>query len=89
MTKYRRNFIPSGSFFFTVNLADRSQRLLVENIEALQQAFRTVKADQPFDIVAMVVLPEHLHTIWTLPPGDADYSTRWKRRPNSEKTCSS
>jgi putative transposase len=79
MTNYRRNFISGGSFFFTVNLADRSQRLLVENIEALRQAFRTVKADQPFDIVAMVVLPEHLHTIWTLPPGDADYSTRWKK----------
>lgn len=78
MTNYRRNFIVGGSYFFTVTLADRSSRLLVEKINLLKEAIRGVKAENPFDTVAMVVMPEHLHCIWTLPPDDADYSTRWK-----------
>lgn len=79
MTNYRRNFIPGGSYFFTVAIADRSSRLLVEHIDLLRQAFRTVKHEQPFELTAVVILPEHLHCIWTLPPGDIDYPTRWKR----------
>lgn len=97
MTNYRRFYIPGGTYFFTVNLNNRSQRLLVENIDALRLAFRAVKAELPFNIVAIVVLPEHLHTIWTLPPGDADYSTRWKKIkaefsgtfPNTERRSAS
>ncbi|MDP2852088.1 MAG: hypothetical protein Q8O23_01650 [Gallionella sp.] len=76
MTNYRRNFIPGGSFFFTVNLADRHSRLLVDHIEHLREAFRYARRRHPFEIAAIVVLPEHLHAIWTLPPGDVDYAMR-------------
>ncbi|MEH2516261.1 REP element-mobilizing transposase RayT [Bradyrhizobium sp. AZCC 1610] len=78
MTAYRRNFIPGGCFFFTVNLADRRLRLLTENIEALRSAFREIRRRHPFAIDAMVVLPDHLHAVWTLPEGDRDFSTRWR-----------
>ena len=78
MTGYRRNFIPGASVFFTVNLADRRSRLLTDRIDSLRAAFRYVRDRHPCTIEAIVVLPDHLHTIWTLPPGDADYSTRWR-----------
>ncbi len=61
----------------TVNLADRSSGLLVEHIGALRAALRRVKVRHPFQIDALVVLPDHLHALWTLPPGDEDFSTRW------------
>jgi putative transposase len=79
MAEYRRNFVKGGSYFFTVALADRSQRLLVEHVNALREAFRNIKTAYPFVLDAMVVLPEHLHCIWTLPEGDADYPNRWRR----------
>lgn len=79
MTEYRRNFVKGGSYFFTVALADRSQNLLVAHIDTLRKAFRHVKAEHPFVLDAMVVLPEHLHCIWTLPAGDANYPDRWRR----------
>ena len=76
MTNYRRNFVPGGGYFFTVNLADRRARLLTEHVELLRAAIRRTKARHSFTIEAMVVLPEHLHAIWTLPDGDADFATR-------------
>ena len=79
MTEYRRNFVRGGSYFFTVALADRSQCLLVEHVEILRDAFRQVKAEYPFGLDAVVILPEHLHCIWTLPDGDDDYPNRWRR----------
>jgi putative transposase len=78
MANYRRNFVPGGSFFFTVNLADRRSCLLTKRIEQLRTAFRYTRMRHPFTIDAIVVLPDHLHTIWTLPPGDADFATRWR-----------
>jgi putative transposase len=78
MTSYRRNFVPGGSYFFTVNLADRRLRLLTEHIELLRTAFRQVKTRHPFTIDATVVLPDHLHAIWTLPEADIDFATRWR-----------
>lgn len=78
MTDYRRHWLAGGTFFFTVALAERSSSLLVDHIDDLKQAIRYAKNEYPFHIVAMVVLPEHLHTIWTLPENDADYATRWK-----------
>jgi len=75
---YRRNFIPGGSFFFTVNLADRRSNLLTKRIDLLRTAFRSVQARHAFSMEAMVVLPDHLHTIWTLPAGDADFANRWR-----------
>jgi REP-associated tyrosine transposase len=77
MTNYRRNFIPGGSYFFTVNLADRRLRLLTQHVNSLRGVFRDARARHPFTIDAIVVLPDHLHAIWTLPDGDADYAHRW------------
>jgi putative transposase len=74
MTNYRRHFVPGGSYFFTVNLFDRRKRLLVEHVAELRAAFDYARTRHPFDIVATVVLPDHLHTIWVLPDGDADYA---------------
>ena len=78
MTNYRRADVAGASYFFTVNLVERhANNLLVEKVDLLRQVFRKVKAEHPFHIDAIVILPEHLHCIWTLPPGDADYKTRW------------
>ncbi len=78
MTGYRRNFIAGGSFFFTVNLAERRVRLLTDHVDELRAAFRGARRDHPFTTDAMVVLPDHLHVVWTLPEGDADFATRWR-----------
>ena len=78
MTDYRRNFIAGGSFFFTVNLAERRLRLLTEHIDEMRKAFRETRRDHPVTIDAMVILPNHLHTIWTMPDGDANFATRWR-----------
>jgi putative transposase len=78
MTDYRRNFIAGGSFFFTVNLADRRLGLLTAYIDDLRASFRKTRHRHPFTIDAMVVLPDHLHAVWTLPKGDGDFATRWR-----------
>ena len=75
--QYRRSDIAGASYFFTANLAERHKRLLVEHIGALRQAVKMVKQRHPFHIDAMVVLSDHLHTVWTLPAGDKDYPARW------------
>ena len=75
--RYRRARVPGGTYFFTVNLAERKRTLLVDHIDDLRNAVRKVLTDHPFCIDAMVVLPDHLHAVWTLPEGDADYPTRW------------
>ncbi len=78
MRHYIRARVSGGTYFFTVNLAERrSNQLLVQRIDALREAFRLTRRDHPFQIDAIVVLPEHLHTMWTLPEGDADFSMRW------------
>jgi putative transposase len=78
MTGYRRNFVRGGSFFFTVNLEDRRLTLLTDHIDVLRRALRETQARHPFAIEAMVVLPKHLHAVWTLPEGDSDYAMRWR-----------
>ena len=78
MTDYRRSRISGASYFFTVNLADRSQALLTQNIALLRSAFEYTRERHPFIVDAIVVLPEHLHAIWTLPEGDRDFSLRWR-----------
>jgi putative transposase len=78
MTSYRRNFTAGGSFFFTANLAERRLRLLTDHIDELRTAFRETRRHHPFTIDAMVVLPNHLHAIWTMPEGDADFARRWR-----------
>ena len=74
---YRRSLVPGGTFFFTVNLADRQGDLLTANIELLRATMRLIRQRHPFEIVAMVVLPDHLHAVWCLPEGDADHPKRW------------
>jgi putative transposase len=78
MTDYRRNFIAGGSFFFTVNLAERRLRFLTEHFDELRTALRQTRRHHPFTIDAMVVLPDHLHAVWTLPENDPDFATRWR-----------
>ena len=77
--QYRRAFIPGGTYFFTVVTA-RRQKLFdnEESIAVLHQAFQHVNNTRPFTIDAMVILPDHLHCIWTLPSSDPDYPTRWR-----------
>ena len=76
MTDYRRSRIAGASYFFTVNLADRSQALLTEHITLLRSAFEYTRERHHFIVDAIVVLPEHLHAIWTLPAGDSDFALR-------------
>jgi putative transposase len=78
MPDYRRNRVPGATYFFTVNLANRRSDLLVREIDSLRAAIRTVRLARPFHIDAWVILPDHLHCIWTLPEGDAEYSLRWR-----------
>jgi putative transposase len=79
MTEYRRNFLAGASYFFTVNLADRRKRLLTERVDLLRAAFKDVRRRHPFTIEAIVVLPDHLHAIWTVPENDADFALRWRQ----------
>ena len=75
--RYRRTRQPGGTYFFTVNLAERSGSLLTDRIDDLRRIVRNVKRSHPFDILAWVVLPDHLHAIWILPEDDGDCATRW------------
>lgn len=83
MVRYRRNFVTGGTFFITAALANRKSRVLVEHVEPLRSAFRSTRRRYPFSIEAVVVLPDHLHMLMTLPEEDAGFSIRWsllKRR---------
>lgn len=78
MTRYRRPFAPGATWFFTTNLALRGDnRLLIERVELLRSVISAVKTRHPFRIEAMVVLPDHLHAVWTLPPDDTGIGLRW------------
>jgi putative transposase len=79
MTNYRRVRMAGGSYFFTVTLAERHRSLLTDHIDVLREAFRLVLKAHPFLIDAVVVLPDHLHAVWTLPAGDHDFSMRWRQ----------
>lgn len=79
MRTYKRARIAGGVYFFTVNLTERrGNTLLVDHIATLRESFRVVCAVHPFDIDAVVVMPDHLHCIWRMPVGDDDYATRWR-----------
>lgn len=79
MVRYRRNRAEGGKFFFTLTLADRQSTCLVDHVGALRTAFRVTRQERPFAIDAIVILPDHLHTVLTLPPDDADFPGRWRR----------
>ena len=76
--QYRRHYHQGASYFFTINLADRSSDLLIKQIETLRYAFKTVKQRHPFYIDTIVILPDHLHMLCTMPNDDTDYSKRIK-----------
>ena len=76
--QYRRAFVPGGTFFFTITLLERHKTLLTDNIVLLKQSFQYVKQAHPFNIDAIVILPDHLHTIWTLPETDDNFAMRWR-----------
>ena len=79
MSLYRRSY-EGRTYFFTV-VTDRRRPILTTDLgrAALRGAIHTVKEEMPFEIVAFVLLPDHLHTVWELPRGDLDYSTRWRK----------
>jgi putative transposase len=79
MVRYRRNFIPGGMFFFTVTLDDRRSSALVDHVALLRAAFRKARSERFFVVDAIAILPDHLHVIMTLQPGDSDFSDRWRR----------
>ncbi|MBD2194885.1 MULTISPECIES: REP-associated tyrosine transposase [Calothrix] len=77
--QYRRATIAGGTYFFTVVTDNRKKFLCIPSyVVLLRDAFRDVMKQHPFIIDACVVLPDHLHCIWTLPPEDSDFSTRWR-----------
>ena len=78
MPNYRRAFVPGGCWFFTLTLLLRRQTLLVDHIDVLRSAVSETRRRYPFAIDAIVVLPDHIHAVLTLPEGDADFSTRWR-----------
>ncbi|MEB3279644.1 MAG: transposase [Lyngbya sp.] len=77
--QYRRAKINGGTYFFTV-VTHQRRKILCEpdNIALLRESFRYVMVNHPFIIDAIVILPDHLHCIWTLPENDHDFSTRWR-----------
>ncbi len=75
--RYRRADVKGGTYFFTLNLFDRKKTLLVDEINNFRESFNKVKLKHPFKLNAMVVLPDHLHAIWTLPKNDNDFAKRW------------
>jgi putative transposase len=77
MSRYRRAKIEGGAFFFTLTLADRSSDLLIREIDRSRRAYKLVQQKLPFETIAICVLPDHLHALWLLPNGDADFSSRW------------
>lgn len=79
MSRYRRRFAPGGTWFFTVNLQERESTALTDEIDLLRAVWRHVLREHPFRTEAVVILPDHLHAIWTLPPGDTDFPTRWRK----------
>jgi putative transposase len=80
MPNYRRVWVPGATWFFTVNLLERrGNDLLVREIEWLRRCVALERSRRPFCALAWVVLPDHMHWLWRLPPGDADFATRWRR----------
>ncbi len=78
--RYRRSYQPGGCYFFTVVTHQRQPILTIDhNIDRLRAAFQREQEKCPFNIDAIVILPDHLHTVWTLPEGDCNYSGRWNQ----------
>jgi putative transposase len=79
MSEYRRLFVPGGTYFFTVVTGVRAQSLLTDHVDLLRAAYRVTVAELPVCSDAVVILPDHLHAVWTMPHGDSDFPERWRR----------
>jgi len=80
MSRYRRANTPGATYFFTVVTYRRRGFLCDADVRiALREAINRVRSQYPFFIDAWVLLPDHLHTIWTLPPDDARFGLRWQQ----------
>lgn len=77
--RYRRTYLSGATYFFTVNLLDRKSILLTTHISKLRQAFKKIKDEQSFSIDAIVILPDHLHTLITFPDSHANFSVLWNQ----------
>ena len=78
MPTYRRWRVAGGTYFFTLTTAGRRKILTTERARLLlRSSINRQRAKRPFQVIAFVLLPDHLHTVWQLPAGDDDYSTRW------------
>ena len=78
MSDYKRIFEPGGQYFFTVNIQNRRDDLLIRHIEILRKSFKDIAKRHSFKTLAICVLPDHLHCLWELPEGDSDYPKRWR-----------
>jgi len=80
MSNYRRWYVPGGTYFFTVVTYNRQPLFQQEDSRTLLgNCLRETRDELPFETIAMVLLSDHLHALWQIPLGDADFSTRWKR----------
>ena len=78
MPNYRRLFVPGGTYSFTVCLADRNARLLMDKIDLLHADTEKTRIKYPFETIAFCILPDHIHAVWRLPDGDHDFAIRWR-----------
>ncbi len=79
MVNYRRDRLEGGTYFFTLALQNRQSQLLTKYINELRKSFHQAQKNNHFIVDAVVVLPEHLHAVMTLPDGDSNYSLRWRQ----------
>jgi putative transposase len=79
MPSYRRPDPSPRPIFFTTCLSDRRSTALIDHLDILREAVRVTRKDRPFEILAWVVSPDHMHAVWRLPPDDPNYSQRWGR----------
>lgn len=78
MVQYRRNLLPGGTYFFTQTLYNRKTNYLTTHIDLLRIAIKKAQQKMPFSIIAIVILPDHIHAIWKLPIDDSNYAGRWR-----------
>jgi len=80
MPEYRRNFLPGATYFFTVVTLERRPILTTAiGRMCLRKATEEVRGERPFDLLACVLLPDHIHAVWTLPPDDVNFPVRWRQ----------
>jgi len=80
MSDYRRVYIPGGVYFFTVVTHNRNPILTHQDARiTLRKAWLSVLQEYPFELIALCLLPDHIHCLWKLPESDSNYSLRWQR----------